>query len=1086
MNGRERAPHPRFRARPNLTGAVFALVGALVASGAQGPATGEQLQQHRNLGKAFYENPATQYDAVGELEKALALAPDSARERVNYGLALLRAGQAEKGIVELEKAQKQDPSIPHTWFNLGIAYKQASQYDKATAQLERMVQLAPDDPISHYNLGVLYKLAGRLDDAIREWQRAAALDAKLAGPHFQLATAYRQTKRPDEASREMATFTEIKQRQQGAAFPEDLEWSYYSELYDVIEPRSFGSERPAASLRFEARAVDAGLDAPTAGAVVLDVSGDGTPDLLAWSSRGVALYTGGSRKRTDSGLEAIRAALEVVPGDFDNDGLTDLVVLTSAGATLYRQQGGRFQAQAAALPQGVFQKALWIDYDHDYDLDLLLLGTNSKLLRNQGEKGWVDRTADFPFVAGAAVGAAAFHAVADTQGMDLVVAYAGRAGVLYRDRLAGRYEAVPLPGLPAGSSSLVAHDLDADGWTDLTAGDSRRTVLLVNDRKGGFAPRAQIAAGAPALWADFENRALSDLVASGRTHRNLGLGKLAQGAAPVGWPASMVAAAAADFDGDGRLDLSVIDGKGSVQVLSNRTESKNRWLGVVLEGTKNLKRAEGAEVEVRAGTSYQKKIYTGRMLLFGLADHAEVDTVRITWPNGLIQNESRQTAGRHQYKEAQRLSGSCPMIYTWNGSEFEFITDVLGVAPLGASSGEGEYFPVDHDEVIQISGDSLVPHEGAYEIRIVEELREVAFLDGIHLTAVDRPAGISIFTNDKFKSPPFPEFRLFGVEQRIPPVRAYDDRGRDVRDLLLKADRRYPDGFDRNLAGVARLHHLDLDFGAAAPDGRAILVLSGWVDWADGSTYLGSAQSSTSGLVMPSVQVKDERGEWQTVIADMGIPAGKPKSIVVDLSGKFLSASREVRIVTNLCVYWDEIFLSPDTAAPSARLTELKAARADLRFRGFSEVVIHPERLQPERFIYANSRPTTMWNPTPGLYTRYGDVQPLLGTIDDRLVIMGSGDELRLRFDASTLPPLRAGWRRDFLLTVDGWAKDGDANTAYSQSVEPLPYHAMPQYPYLAPDSYPSDGEHTIYREHYNTRPALRLVRPLTEGLDRR
>ena len=80
--------------------------------------------------------------------------PNSARERVNYGLALLRAAKTKEGIAELEKAQKQDPKIPHTWFNLGIAYKKDSDYEKAIAQFEQMVQLVPDEPKSHYNLGV--------------------------------------------------------------------------------------------------------------------------------------------------------------------------------------------------------------------------------------------------------------------------------------------------------------------------------------------------------------------------------------------------------------------------------------------------------------------------------------------------------------------------------------------------------------------------------------------------------------------------------------------------------------------------------------------------------------------------------------------------------------------------------------------------------------------------------------------------------------------------------------------------------------------------------------------------------------------
>lgn len=131
-------------------------------------------------------------------------------------------------------------------------------------------------------------------------------------------------------------------------------------------------------------------------------------------------------------------------------------------------------------------------------------------------------------------------------------------------------------------------------------------------------------------------------------------------------------------------------------------------------------------------------------------------------------------------------------------------------------------------------------------------------------------------------------------------------------------------------------------------------------------------------------------------------------------------------------------------------------------------------------FYYAPSSATSYWNPTPGLYTRYGDVQELIDRVDDRFVIMGAGDELRLQLDATALPKLKPGWTRDFILKVDGWAKDRDANTAYSQTVEPLPFHAMSQYPYSAREHYPTDATHVRYRKQYNTRPALVLIRPLT------
>jgi hypothetical protein len=458
--------------------------------------------------------------------------------------------------------------------------------------------------------------------------------------------------------------------------------------------------------------------------------------------------------------------------------------------------------------------------------------------------------------------------------------------------------------------------------------------------------------------------------------------------------------------------------------------------------------------------------------------------VRITWPNGQIQNEAEQPVGKAiEYQEAQRMSGSCPMIFTWDGGKFRFITDVLGVAPLGAASGDGSYFPVDHDEYVQIPGEALPAVNGRYEIRITEELREVSYLDRVKLIAVDHPAGVEIFTNDKFKSPPFPEFRLFGVQRRIYPVRARDDEGRDVLPRLLHRDRTYPDGFRRNYLDVAELHRLDLDFGKAAPANRAVLILNGWVDWADGSTFMAASQAKKD-LVLPYLQVKDAAGQWQTVIEDMGIPAGKPKTIAVDLTGKFLSASREVRIVTNLCVYWDEIFLSEETAAPPVRLTDIEAESADLHFRGFSTPAIHPQRKQPEGFDYAQWMPVSMWNPTQGLYTRYGDVLPLIGAIDDRLAIMGSGDEMRLLFPERAAGPLPAGWKRDFLLFVDGWAKDADANTAYGQTVEPLPFHAMSQYPYKDGEHFPDDPAHRQYRAQYNTRPALRLIRPLLDSTE--
>src|SRR5215467_3252169 len=126
----------------------------------------DEIWRHRNLGKAFYENPTTQAQAVDEFKKALDLAPNSARERINYGLALLRAGKTKEGVAELEGAQKLDPKTPKTWLNLGIAFKKEGEYAPAVAQFEGMLRLVPDEPVTHYNLGVLHKQSDQRAEAI--------------------------------------------------------------------------------------------------------------------------------------------------------------------------------------------------------------------------------------------------------------------------------------------------------------------------------------------------------------------------------------------------------------------------------------------------------------------------------------------------------------------------------------------------------------------------------------------------------------------------------------------------------------------------------------------------------------------------------------------------------------------------------------------------------------------------------------------------------------------------------------------------------------------------------------------------------
>jgi len=192
--------------------------------------------------------------------------------------------------------------------------------------------------------------------------------------------------------------------------------------------------------------------------------------------------------------------------------------------------------------------------------------------------------------------------------------------------------------------------------------------------------------------------------------------------------------------------------------------------------------------------------------------------------------------------------------------------------------------------------------------------------------------------------------------------------------------------------------------------------------------------------------------------------------VTVDLTGKFLSRNREVRIVTNMRIYWDEILVDTSDANESpAKIETLEPIIADLRWRGFSAETT-PDGREPFGYDYDKVSFVSPWKTMSGRYTREGDVRELLQNVDDMFVVSRPGDEISIAFDATKLEPLPAGWTRTFLLYADGFSKEMDINSASPDQVSPLPFHGMKDYPYQPPETYPLTPERQKYLETYNTR----------------
>jgi len=481
----------------------------------------------------------------------------------------------------------------------------------------------------------------------------------------------------------------------------------------------------------------------------------------------------------------------------------------------------------------------------------------------------------------------------------------------------------------------------------------------------------------------------------------------------------------------------------------------------------------GSKIEIRAGSLAQKlETYSAYPApapadtVFGLGKRTSVDAVRVLWPAGIVQAETEIASGKTlAITELDRKPSSCPYLYVWNGERFEFVTDFMGGGEMGHLDAPGEFNMPDPDEYVRIRPDLLKERNGRYELRVTNELEEALFVDRLQLIAIAHPRDVDVYPNEGLNSPP-PQFKLYTTRGARPPLAAIDDHGNDVLSRISRIDREYPDDFKlHKIRGFADEHTLTLTLPAAD---RVKLLFTGWTDYAWSSDTLAASQSGQA-LSLPALQVKDKDGQWRTVIENIGIPVGRPQTIIADLTGKFLSASRQVRIVTNMRIYWDQVLVDTSADNPPLKLTRLSPVVADLRWRGFSREY-SPDGRQPLGYDYKDVSFTSPWKVMTGHYTREGDVRELLAVSDDMFVISRPGDELSLSFDAKTLPSLPRGWTRTFLLYADGFSKEMDINSASPDQVGPLPFHGMTKYPYTWPEHYPLTAQRQKYLDTYNTR----------------
>lgn len=1042
--------------------------------------------------------------AEKDLTLSTRIAPAEPAGWADLGILKVRQQQLDAAFRNVDKARSLAPSNSRMEALLGLIEGRRGNLPQAEAHLEKAVDL------DKHNLKAMYSLAQErerdggaanqaeaqklLQKILREQPaNTAALldDLRLAATRNDKAEARTAL----EALRPQAAKWPNAGRQQFAAVEKAFDsgnmrgvalqvqflrnvllrvTAYRADLDQIRTPETLVAEPftrflrlpspssqpalPDMGLHFDPRPLAQIRAASWLGAIYLD---DKPPATIAWADGASLHLATGAVLALPGRRPAPLGGYSIAAADLNYDFKTDIAIATSAGLRIYRQiDAAHFRdvTEEAKIPDAIVNGSytgVWaFDVDLDGDLDLIL-GTphgDPVVLRNNGD-GTFTSIGTFKGIDGLTAFAAA-DIDGDGDPDVALVDGEGRLRVFLNERL-GDYRPWPVPApVATGVKEIAAADIDGNGTLDfvLLKQDSSVVRLSLKPDTHDWESAMLLHASAPAsphfFIADMDNNGALDIVAGRQVF--LSTGKTFA-ALPAALPATPWAIS--DTNADGRLDVLALNAGGAAETLVNRGTKNYHWQEIRTRaahgaGDQTMNSfGIGGDMEIRAGLLTEKQIIAVPVLHFGLGTHTAVQLARIVWPNGIVQSEFDLKPDQ-AVLASQRLKGSCPTLFAWNGRSMQFVKDV---GPWGAvlglnTDGFGKNLS-DPREWFHVAGDSLAPRNGFYDLRVTDEYWETYYIDSYSLIAVDHPATSAVYTDERFASPP-PNPGLIAMTVTRPFAKAIDDRGKDVSDIVRNLDHRYLDTFGRGrYQGVTRDHWVELELPAGAPKtGPLYLVAQGWIHDSDTTVYAALAQNHTIHPRSLSIQVPDASGRWITVRDNLGFPRGSRKAIVLNIAGIFRpGAPRKLRLRTNLEIYWDK--LSWGAGLPRAELMQihrLPLASAQLRYRGFSRIT-KANRSSPEIPHYdVLENSALLWRDQTGYATRYGDVLPLLTKIDDRYVIATPGDELRLKFPA--LPPPAPGMKRDFFFICDGWVKDADYNTAFGSTILPLPYHGMTGY----------------------------------------
>jgi tetratricopeptide (TPR) repeat protein len=1071
-------------------------------------------------------------EAKALLEKAVKENPKDAHAWYNLGLYYKNSADASAAVDAFRHVTEIDPNDADTWYFLGSTYAQRKQFPEAIAGFEHALKIDPLHASAQFGLARAYQQSGQADPAHEAMKKFQYITQNKLGAPISLAYGEqgkysRAEESPMAVGKVRAAipvrFVDVTRgsgittqastspsvnlnsfSDSGACFLDyDNDGRIDLLLTDSGPQGGLGLYHNLGNGKLEDVTSKAGLDPAlhAIGCATGDYDNDGFAD-IALSLNGRVLLLHNERDGTfkdvteTAGIRSENFNLGLTFIDYDHDGDLDLFV---GGGSRSVMPLGRKAGVTAVEVHEVAGDAMW---------------------RNNGNGKFKNVTQDIGLSIGPSVAVVGTDYNND-RAVDIAITGSPGAPTILENPREGKFPARQpwSTAMPASTVGLAVLDFNRDGWMDIAFTHSGPPgISLWRNNRGKTFERVALpkvdwvrAFGVAAI--DYDNDGWVDLVAVGETKDGKGEVRLFRNLGPEGWKDVTVetgldkiqlkeprAIITGDCDNDGAVDLLITQNHGPAVLLRNEGGNKNNSLRLALKGLNDNKSAIGTKVEVFSDGIRQKfevygsSGYLGQnspYLTIGLGQAKQADVVRMLWPTGVLQDEIEVAANKMQnITELDRRGSSCPTLFAWDGREYALVGDMLGAGVvghwIGASGNKIERDIARPTESIKLDRSSLREKDGKLSFRFMEPLEESVYLDQVQLLAVDHPADVDVYPNEYFASnPPYPPFKVVysNNNDARPPAGAWDEHGHNVLPDLL-AHRYFGDFKVLPFMGFTEPHSLELDLGEAYRGGPLWLLLHGEIEYYSATSMYAADQAHLRPFA-PFVEAlvsnanstgKGRTEKWVRVVDDMGFPAGGARTMTADLTGKLPPGTRRIRITTNLQIYWDDILISRTSQDRgrdhdkdrAARLTAVPLARAELNFHGFP-LKIEDQPPGNVKYIYERTSATGPYTRPAGAYTRYGDVRPLLDSIDDKFVVFGSGDEVALDFDPANLPGLPRGWVRDYFFVANGYEKDMDFYAYRGDTVEPLPFRAMETYPYPG-KSFPLDAEHLNYLLEYNTR----------------